>query len=390
MTSSDLPKLRRQLKKWFANHRRDLPWRSTHDPYSIWVSEVMLQQTQVATVLEYYKRFLNRFPDVASLAAADEQSVLALWAGLGYYRRARQMHQAAKQVVADHAGRFPETLDEIKALPGIGRYTAGAIASFAYDCPAPILEANTIRLFSRLIGLREDPTTSKSQALLWEAAESFLPPRSGAGTINQALMELGSLICKPAQPNCNQCPLNSGCKAYADGLQAAIPIAKQKAKPQQRDHAALIVRQHQLYLVRQNDGLGWWQGLWDFPRIDVTELSITTSKRQATISQAVEQAFEETLGLSCRIDSHAMTIKHSVTRYRITLECYFATLSSDAFALAAAGKRNKHKVGRASRPADKTRRELENWYWMALGDDQLPLTASAKKLVHWLNGNQEQ
>src|SRR5687768_8168178 len=186
--------LTRKLLAWFDRSARDLPWRRTSDLYAIWISEVMLQQTQVATVIAYFERFLHRFPDVGSLAAADEQQVLRLWEGLGYYRRARQLHAAARKIVAEHGGQFPRSYEAVRGLPGIGRYTAGAILSIGLDQRLPILEANTIRVLSRLIALRDDPRTTRSQAPLWQVAEEILPA-ADCGAFNQALMELGSEIC---------------------------------------------------------------------------------------------------------------------------------------------------------------------------------------------------
>ena len=214
-----LSRLRTSLLDWYARHARQLPWRETTDPYAIWISEVMLQQTQVATVIDYYARFLTRFPTVAALAAADEQEVLTLWSGLGYYRRAKQMHAAARVIVDRHAGRFPERFDAILALPGIGRYTAGAISSFAFGARQPIVEANTTRLFSRLMALRDEPTTSSAQKELWKFAEAILPKNGkSSGQVNQAVMELGSLVCTPRDQAAHHVPspriapqINLGC-----------------------------------------------------------------------------------------------------------------------------------------------------------------------------------
>ena len=182
---------RRRLKTWYADHARDLPWRRSRDPYAVWVSEIMLQQTQVATVRGYFDRFIRAFPTIDALARADEQDVLRLWEGLGYYRRARQLHAAAKIVADEHGGRFPRNRDAVDRLPGIGRYTAGAILSIAFDQRQPILEANTVRLFCRLLGYEGDPASTAGQRLLWAMAEAVLPRRE-VGLFNQALMELGS------------------------------------------------------------------------------------------------------------------------------------------------------------------------------------------------------
>src|SRR3954452_17850774 len=228
LTSPQKQLLRRRLLAWYSKHARDLPWRQSRDPYRVWISEIMLQQTQVATVRDYYERFIRALPDVHSLAGANETDVLRLWEGLGYYRRARQLHAAAKKVVSEHEGNFPENSHELQQLPRIGRYTAGAIASIAFGRRTPILEANTIRLLSRLVAYRGNPHTQTGQQPLWQAAEEILP-RSRVAEFNQALMELGSLVCTPDNPKCDACPLASVCQGYAANLQHEIPPAKPRA-----------------------------------------------------------------------------------------------------------------------------------------------------------------
>ncbi len=198
---------RRKLLDWYAKHARDLPWRATRDPYAIWVSEIMLQQTQVATVIPYFARFLERFPSVSSLATADEGEVLRHWEGLGYYRRARQMHAAAKLIHFDDGGVFPNSFSAILALPGIGRYTAGAIMSFAFDQPYAIVEANTQRLYARLIGWKEDLKLPASQSILWEFGQRMVEGKE-CGRINQAMMELGATVCFPRTHNVMLAPCN--------------------------------------------------------------------------------------------------------------------------------------------------------------------------------------
>ena len=308
-------KFRQRLLKWFDSHARDLPWRETRDPYKIWVSEIMLQQTQVATVRSYFARFIARFPAVMTLAEASESDVLRLWEGLGYYRRARQMHKAAQVVVADHNGKFPDTFDELLALPGIGRYTAGAILSIAHDQRQPIVEANTIRLYSRLMAYPEDPRNSTGQNLLWEFADTILP-RSRAGDFNQATMELGAEICTPNQPGCLLCPVASLCPTRLQGLQEQIPVAAKRVKYTDVKEIAVVVRRRNQILLRRCGEDERWAGLWDFPRFASSE----TGKSHSSINPTVKQL----TGVTVEPGQKLTTIKHGVTRFRITLDCYEA------------------------------------------------------------------
>ena len=257
--------LRRRLLRWFERQRRDLPWRRTRDPYAIWVSEIMLQQTQVAAVVPYYERFLARFPTVHELAAADEDQVLRVWEGLGYYRRARQLHDAARRVVQQYGGRFPRELAAARSLPGIGRYTAGAILSIAFDERHPVLEGNTVRLYSRLLAYRDDPHSAAGQRRLWDFAAEILPNRQ-VGALNQALMELGSTICRPRAPACDACPLAVLCPTQAHGWQQEIPRAKRRPDYEQVHETAVVVRRRGKVLLRRCGPDERWAGLWDFPR----------------------------------------------------------------------------------------------------------------------------
>jgi len=256
--------MRRRLAKWYARMRRDLPWRRTRDPYAVWVSEVMLQQTQVERVKDFYDRFLRRFPGVGDLARAREAEVLKHWEGLGYYRRARQLHAAAKAVVADHGGAFPRTLAGLRSLPGIGRYTAGAIASIAFDLPAPIVEANSRRVLARLGGHAE-PVGGAGDEPIWALAERVVP-RRGAGAFNQALMDLGAMVCTPTRPACSRCPLAVGCAAHAAGREESIPVMAAPRATRRIRETAVVTRHGDRVLVVRRAAGEWWEGLWDFPR----------------------------------------------------------------------------------------------------------------------------
>lgn len=316
-TAAQKQSLRRRLLTWYAKHARDLPWRRSRDPYRVWISEIMLQQTQVATVRDYFTRFIAAFPNVHALAAAEEVDVLRLWEGLGYYRRARQLHAAARQVVEFHAGNFPHDLVELQSLPGIGRYTAGAIASIAFDQRAPILEANTIRLFSRLLAFTGDAASAAGQSTLWKFAAEILPQKDVA-SFNQAVMELGSLVCTPKEPQCNQCPLATLCNANKFQLQHAITAAKSRRTFTHLREAAVIVRKNGSVLMRRCGEAERWAGLWDFPRFELDSTGPLFAK-QEIISKVAAQT-----GIQCAPGTALKTFKHGVTRYRITLDCYEA------------------------------------------------------------------
>lgn len=309
--------LRRRLIAWYRRNRRDLPWRRTRDPYRVWISEIMLQQTQVATVIPYYERFLARFPDVRQLAAADEHEVLRHWEGLGYYRRARQLHRAARQIVANHDGTFPQAQVDVERLAGIGRYTCGAILSIALDQPAPILEANTVRLHSRLLAILDDPASPAAQKRLWQFAAQVLP-RRGAGELNQALMELGSLVCTPRAPRCGDCPISPWCLARSRGLEEAIPRATKKIAAEAVREGAVVVWRGEQVLLRCHPTGERWAGLWDFPRFPLV------GESPLRIADELGRGVAEQTGLRVVLGEPLATIRHSVTRFRITLDVFHA------------------------------------------------------------------
>ncbi|HEX4416167.1 MAG TPA: A/G-specific adenine glycosylase [Lacipirellulaceae bacterium] len=316
-SSAQNQSLRRRLLAWYAKNARDLPWRKSQDPYRVWISEIMLQQTQVATVRDYFTRFVAAYPDVQQLAAADEIDVLRLWEGLGYYRRARQLHAAAKKVVAEHAGDFPRELAALQSLPGVGRYTAGAIASIAFDQRAPILEANTVRLFSRLIAFHGKAASAAGQRTLWQFAEEILPQKDVA-CFNQALMELGALVCTPIEPKCRVCPLARVCAANAAGLQREIPLAKPRQTITELREAAVIVRKNGSVLLRRCGEKERWAGLWDFPRFELEASGPLFAKGE------IAKKVADQTGIACEPGALLKTLRHGVTRFRITLDCYDA------------------------------------------------------------------
>ena len=312
-----------RLLAWFhENGRHGLPWRQDRTPYRVWVSEIMLQQTQVKTVLAYFSRFLSAFPDVFALAEAEEETVLRQWEGLGYYRRARQMHAAAKKIAEERNGIFPETFEEVLALPGIGRYTAGAILSFALDKRFPILEANTQRLFARLKGLEFSVSSGPAQKILWATAEDWISEESSKASpceLNTALMDLGSLVCTPQDPDCARCPLARECEAFRQERISEIPVFGKKMLYEDREEAAVLV-----FRKRKEDGMRdvlllryvegeWWAGLWDFPRMRI---------HSEDARKALEDHVEKTTGLKICVGEELRTFRHAVTRYRIRLRAF--------------------------------------------------------------------
>jgi A/G-specific adenine glycosylase len=324
-------RFRRSLLAWYRRHARDLPWRRTRDPYAVWISEIMLQQTQVSTVVAYFQRFMAAFPAIDALAGAPEAHVLRLWEGLGYYRRARQLHAAAGIVARDFAGRFPRSLEDVRRLPGIGRYTAGAILSIAFDARHPILEANTFRLLSRLVAYRGDPQSSAGQRLLWHLAEDWLPLRN-SGMFNQALMELGSTVCTPRNPACDRCPVRTLCRTAAQGLQEEIPPPRAKPRIEAVREAAVVVRRGQHVLLVERPQGERWAGLWDFPRFSVA----ATSESAVLDELAANVARLTNIGIG--VPAHLATLKHGVTRFRITLDCYMADYRAGSLPTALRGR----------------------------------------------------
>ncbi len=256
--------LRRALLAWYRAEKRDLPWRRTRDPYAIWISETMLQQTRVEAVIPYYERFLARFPDVGTLATADLDDVLSQWAGLGYYSRARNLKRAAEDVVNRFGGRVPDGVDALRELPGVGRYTAGAIASIAFDHPAPIVDGNVARVLARVLGLREPIESSAVKARLWAAAE-HLAEGPAPGDLNQALMELGARICVPRAPRCDECPVSRFCDARAAGDAESLPLRAPRRAPKRVHAVAALVLRGGKALAVQRPAKGLLGGLWELP-----------------------------------------------------------------------------------------------------------------------------
>ncbi len=307
-------RLARALAPWFLVHQRELDWRKTRDPYAIWVSEIMLQQTRVDTVKAYWRPFMDRFPDVASLAAADEQHVLSAWSGLGYYRRARLLHQGARHVHTTLGGQMPATADALRQIPGIGRYTAGAITSIAHDRPAALVDGNVARVLSRLQAITDPKLQQAAAAGHWSLAQQIVEAGSPR-VLAQALMELGATVCTPRQPRCDACPVRAECRAHAQGLVDQIPAPKQRAPSPQQDLWAVAVRRAGKLLLTRRPATGLLADMWCLPLIE--RPSAPPEAPHGSLfdkSRVTPAAIKAATGLRVtRIDPLAQPIKHIFT-----------------------------------------------------------------------------
>ncbi len=264
---------------WFHANARDLPWRRTRNPYAIWVSEIMLQQTQVKTVLPFWERWMRELPTIEAAAHASPDKIHKLWEGLGYYTRARNLQKAARFILEKHGGRFPEEFDDILALPGIGRYTAGAISSIAFNQPAPILDGNVMRVLTRIFGITENPRKRKTNQLLWQLATELVENSKGhCSYLNQSLMELGALVCTPRTPRCANCPIKRLCVAFKENRVDELPNLGRRAAATARRFVAFVVESCGKFLVRQRPANVVNAHLWEFPNVEVNGAVVDAAK----------------------------------------------------------------------------------------------------------------
>jgi A/G-specific adenine glycosylase len=436
--NSKLQKLTGLLLDWFSQNARDLPWRRTRDPYAIWVSEIMLQQTQVKTVLPYWERWMRELPTIQAAAKASPDKIHKLWEGLGYYTRVRNLQKAARQIVEKHNGKFPDNFDDVLALPGIGRYTAGAICSIAFNQPTPILDGNVIRVLTRVFGIRENPREKKTNGQLWRLAQELVAhvslatchlshPKSRTsrlrytslrqGTrdedqpahkatarqsedeiipicspLNQSLMELGALVCMPRNPQCRMCPVKKICVAFRDNRTGELPNLGKRTTATARHFIAFVVGQRGRFLVRQRPGGVVNAHLWEFPNVEIgvrlsepqhAQLQSAAGKIPATNgtrtrcgsgdprSESVADVAKQILGFTPKELTPLCTVKHSITRYRITLEAFRVQLG-----------------GRSSTTPKKlgARRARPSGRWLPPAKlDSLAFTAAHRKILRHLH-----
>ena len=306
------------LLTWYRQSARELPWRGCTDPYAIWVSEIMLQQTRVETVIPYFEKWMQRFPTIRSLADAPQQDVLAAWEGLGYYSRARNLQHAAQIVVAQHNGALPGDVKALQRLPGIGRYTAGAIASIAFGLDEPVLDGNVRRVLARVHNLQEPARSPGGEARLWALASEHLPPGQ-ASDYNQSLMDLGASICTPHSPNCTNCPVASFCQAYALGVQEQRPILPARPAIPHYTVTAAVIERNGKVLIAQRPQQGLLGGLWEFPG--------GKQQPEETLPDCLMREITEELGVSVDIGSSFGVYRHAYTHFRVTLHAFCCNLA---------------------------------------------------------------
>lgn len=307
----------KQLIKWFEINQRDLPWRESKDPYKVWISEIMLQQTRVEAVIEYFQRWIKKWPNVIALAKANENEVMNAWQGLGYYSRAKNILKAAKIIVNEHSGLFPANAIALKGLPGIGRYTAGAISSIAFGKKEPIVDGNVARVYARIFERNEVVNEPRSQDLYYQIAAELLPQQN-VSAFNQGLMELGALVCVPQNPRCEICPVVKFCKSYANKNTAIFPVRKKAPKTEKINRIVLVITKNKSVFMMKREQKGVYHGMWEFPGFAIEK----ESHKIVDISALIWQ----NLKLSGKIGMKIKEFTHTFTKYKETIFVYPFTL----------------------------------------------------------------
>lgn len=414
LNAEDAESLTQRLIDWFTHSARQLPWRRRNDAYGIWISEIMLQQTQVVTVVDYWNRWMIRFPTVVDLAAAEESEVFEVWQGLGYYSRARNIMKAAQVIVNERHGQIPTNHAELLGLPGIGPYTAGAIASIAFGLPKPILDGNVTRVLCRLLAIHQDIKAASTQKLLWKLAEQLVETahhlskipkevNNPCGTLNQALMELGATVCTPKKPRCPACPVRSFCRAEKNHAAESFPVTIKKAPPTALHFQTLVLVQDRSFLMRQApEDARWNQGLWEFPRREISDpVGLMKNQQPQDVDKHHdhnlvsngEWEFANDFIKSTEAETHWKhlgSIRHSITRYKITLQLYMKQLDwLQKPATTRRGRPSQEKLketfnswkehSRSSAlPADSE----SGWRWVSVEEvEKLPLSSAQRKIA---------
>ena len=308
----------KKLLRWYAAQKRSLPWRLDPQPYAVWVAEIMAQQTRLESMLPYYKRWMRRYPSVNILARSAEQDVLALWEGLGYYSRARNMRRTAQMVMKQYGGRLPSTVEQLKNLPGIGAYTAGAIASVAFGVDVPAVDGNAVRVLSRLFDVELPVSSASAQKLFWALAAEHLPP-GRAADYNQALMDLGAQLCTPRQPRCGVCPLRTECLAAGLGIQEHRPVKNRPKAAPWRHYAAAVVQQRGQVLVLQRPPAGLLAGMWEFPNVPL--------RSKGGAKAALRKELKRSLGLNLPFETLLGKFEHAYSHFSVRLQVFHHPLN---------------------------------------------------------------
>ncbi|MBS1249623.1 MAG: Adenine DNA glycosylase [Chloroflexi bacterium] len=346
-----------KLLTWYAENTRDLPWRGMSDPYAVLVSEVMLQQTRVTAVIPYFERWMARFPTLQSLAEASQEEVLSLWEGLGYYRRARALHRAAGMVMEDYGGTLPGDAQTLRTLPGIGRYTAAALASIAFGADEPALDGNIRRVLSRFFNVTIPIHTSAGEKRLWALAGEHLPAH--ASRYNQALMDLGALVCTSRTPNCSRCPVKGGCQARVLGIQEERPVRKAKSPIPHHTVTAAVIPQAGRVLIARRPPDGLLGGMWEFPG--------GTQEAGESLSACLRREIQEELGVEIAVGETLGVYDHAYTHFRITLHAFQCQLVTEEIQL----------------------REHTDWKWAGVGElDGYPMGKIDRQIARYLQRNQ--
>lgn len=319
MKNADLKNFHQQLLNWFSQNQRKMPWRETGDPYYIWVSEVMLQQTQVKTVIPYYQNFIKQYPTISHLAEADQNDVLKVWEGLGYYSRARNLHKAAKQVISEFNGQVPKDAETFKKLPGVGDYIKAAVQSIAFGKPFAAVDGNVKRVLSRIFMIKSPVNRSSSHSEFSQKADTLLE-RTHPGDYNQAMMELGALICKPKNPLCETCPVNEFCSAFKKQKTTSYPVREKAKKVPEYQITVGIVKKGDMLLITKRKSDGLLGGLWEFPGGKI--------ENEETAEDACIREIKEETNLIVKIADYLTTIKHAYTHFKIQMQVYLCSYQS--------------------------------------------------------------